>query len=107
MWMLSHTAVMASQLTRGVTIRVFLIDGTPQGLRLVERMGWTGSFLAFARADYPGARAREEVSQTGVYVLVGPDPEGRRTQRLYIGEADYIRTRLDAHQEEKDFWTQG
>lgn len=98
---------MAIQPTRGVTIRVFLIDGTPQGLRLVERMGWTGSFLAFARADYLGARARQEVSQTGVYVLLGPDPEGRRTQRVYVGEADNIRTRLDAHQKEKDFWTQG
>jgi hypothetical protein len=98
---------MAIQPMRGVTIRVFLIDGTPQGLRLVERMGWTGSFLAFARADYHGARARQEVLQTGVYVLVGPDPEGRRTQLVYVGEADNIRTRLDAHQKEKDFWTQG
>jgi hypothetical protein len=98
---------MAIQPTRGVTIRIFLVDGKPQGLRLVERMGWTGSFLAFARADYPGARAREEVSQTGVYVLLGPDPEGRRTERVYIGEADNIRVRLDAHQKEKDFWTQG
>jgi len=90
---------------RGVTIRIFLVDGTPQGLRLVERMSWTGSFLAFARADYPSARARAEVSRTGVYVLLGPDPEGRGTQRVYIGEADDIRVRLDAHQKEKDFWT--
>lgn len=92
---------------RGVTIRIFLVDGTPQGLRLVERMSWTGSFLAFARADYPNARARPEVSRTGVYVLLGPDPEGRGTQRVYIGETDDIRVRLDAHQKEKDFWTHG
>jgi hypothetical protein len=90
-----------------VTIRFFLVDGTPQGLRLVERMSWTGSFLAFARADYPGARARAEVSRTGVYVLLGPDPDGLRTQRVYIGEADDMRVRLDAHQKEKDFWTRG
>jgi Domain of unknown function (DUF4357) len=98
---------MATQPTRGVTIRIFLVDGKPQGLRLVERMGWTGTFLAFARADYPSARAREEVSQTGVYVLLGPDPVGRRLQQVYVGEADNIRVRLDAHQKEKDFWTQG
>ena len=98
---------MAVQPTRGVTIRIFLVDGTPQGLRLVERMGWTGSFLTFARADYPSARAREEVSQTGAYVLLGPDPEGRRLQRVYVGEGENIRVRLDAHQKEKDFWTQG
>jgi hypothetical protein len=98
---------MAVQPTRGVTIRIFLVNGTPQGLRLVERMGWTGSFLTFARADYPSARTREEVLQTGAYVLVGPDPEGLRLQRVYIGEGENIRVRLDAHQKEKDFWTQG
>lgn len=98
---------MTPEATRGVTIRIFLVDGTPQGLRLLERMGWTGSFLAFARADYPNARARPELSRTGAYVLVGPDPEGRRTQRVYVGEADDIRVRLDAHQKEKDFWTHG
>ena len=98
---------MAAGAIRGVTVRIFLVDGTPQGLRLVERMGWTGSFLTFARADFPSARARDEVSQTGVYVLLGPDPDGRRTQRVYIGEAEDIRVRLDAHQKEKDFWTHG
>lgn len=98
---------MAVEPMRGVTIRIFLVDGTPQGLRLVERMNWTGSFLAFARADYASARARPEVSRTGVYVLLGPDPGGGRTQRVYIGEADDIRVRLDAHQKEKDFWTHG
>ena len=98
---------MVTQPTRGVTIRIFLVDGKPQGLRLVERMGWTGSFLAFARADYSSARAREEVSQTGAYVLLGPDPEGRRLQRVYVGEGENIYVRLDAHQKEKDFWTQG
>ncbi len=98
---------MAVQPTRGVTIRIFLVDGTPQGLRLVERMGWTGSFLTFARADYSSARAREEASQTGAYVLLGPDLEGRRLQRVYVGEGENIRVRLDAHQKEKDFWTQG
>lgn len=98
---------MATDATRGVTIRIFLVDGTPQGLRLVERMGWTGSFLAFARADFANARARDEISRTGVYVLIGPDPQGQRTQRVYIGEADDMRVRLDSHQKEKDFWTHG
>lgn len=97
---------MSSQ-QRGATIRIYLVDGTPQGLRLVERMSWTGSFLAFARADYAGARIRPEMSRTGAYVLVGPDPDEPRKQRVYIGEADVILTRVDAHQREKDFWTNG
>jgi hypothetical protein len=36
--------------THGTTIRIYLVDGTPQGLRLVDKSGWTGSCLAFARA---------------------------------------------------------
>lgn len=91
---------------RGATIRIFLIDGTPQGMRVVDKSGWTGSCLDFARPDFAEARRREELSRTGVYVLVGPDPatsEGR--QRIYVGEADVVRTRLDGHQKEKEFWT--
>lgn len=91
----------------GVSIRIFLVDGTPQGLRLVERMGWTGLCLAFARADYAVARARLEVGRTGVYILQGPDTDGRREKRVYVGEADEVRARLDSHQREKDFWTHG
>lgn len=98
---------MASTRAPGATIRIFLVDGTPQGLRVVDRVGWTGSCLAFARSDYAAARARPEVSRTGAYVLVGPDLEGHRTHRAYVGEADEVRSRLDAHQKEKDFWTHG
>ena len=92
---------------RGTTIRIFLIDGTPSGMRLVDKSGWSGSCLDFSRADYARARLREEVGRSGVYVLVGPDEEqsegGRR--RVYVGEGDIVRTRLDQHQKQKAFWT--
>lgn len=90
---------------RGVTLRVFLVDGTPQGLRVVDRTLWTGTCLAFARAGYAEARQRREVRQTGVYVLVGQDENSR--PRVYVGEGDDVRVRLDSHQREKDFWTHG
>lgn len=61
----------------GASIRLFLADGTPQGIRLVERSQWTGVCLAFARADYARARLRGEFDRTGVYLLTGPDPEGK------------------------------
>jgi hypothetical protein len=90
---------------RGASILIFLVDGTPQGPRLVQRPSWTGSFLAFARADYSQARKRPEMSRTGADVLVGPDPTEPLRRRAYIGEGDAIITRVDAHQREKDFWT--
>ncbi|MFD7487907.1 GIY-YIG nuclease family protein [Streptomyces mirabilis] len=90
---------------RGASIRIFLIDGTPQGLRLVERIGWTGCCLGFSRSDYDRARQREELQRSGVYVLVGADPEGVRPVRVYIGEGEEVRARLDSHVKEKDFWS--
>lgn len=90
---------------RGTTIRIFLVDGTPQGLRVIDRTGWTGACLAFSRADYARARQREELASTGVYILTGPDAEHPDLTRVYVGEADEVRTRLDQHQREKDFWT--
>lgn len=89
----------------GVTIRIYLADGSPQGLRVLERMGWTGVCLAFSRSDYPSVRARPELGRTGVYVLQGPESAGPRPTRLYVGEGDEIKTRLDAHYAKKDFWT--
>jgi len=100
MWRMAHGSG-----ARGVTIRIFLVVGTPQGLRVVDRAGWTGTCLAFARAGYEGARQRPEVRHTGVYVLIGQD-ENERT-RLYVGEGDDVRVRLDSHHREKDFWTHG
>jgi hypothetical protein len=91
--------------TSGTTIRLFLVDGTPQGIRVVDRSQWTGVCLAFARADYARARLRSEFERTGVYLLTGPDPEGKGPDVLYIGEGDEVAARLDSHQRTKDFWT--
>jgi len=98
---------MSSPKAHGATIRIFLVDGTPQGRRLVDRIGWTGVCLAFSRADYGLARQRPELLNTGVYVLAGLDPDGKRSQKIYVGEGDVVRTRVDTHHKEKDFWTHG
>jgi Domain of unknown function (DUF4357) len=92
---------------RGVSIRIYLVDGKPQGLRVVDRAGWTGSCLAFARADYGEARLRDEMRRSGAYVLIGPEENGTRPNRVYVGEGDEVRSRLDSHHREKDFWTHG
>ena len=97
---------MADDEARGISIRVFLVSGNPQGLRVVDRAGWTGVCLGFARADYAAARVRPELARTGVYILVGPTDDGLG-QRVYIGEGDEVRTRIDSHHRGRDFWTHG
>lgn len=88
---------------QGVSIRIFLVDGVPDGLRIVERSNWTGLGVVCARSQYAGVRNRPEFSRPGLYVLVGPG-EGI-LPRVYIGEADNPRVRLDQHLAGKDFWT--
>ena len=84
------------------TIRIFVPDGDPEGVRLIDRMNWTGRGLVFRRSDWSEVRKRPEMQSTGIYFLVGKEDEDRPT--LYIGQADGVKGRIDSHYKEKDFW---
>lgn len=86
------------------SLRIFVADGDPDGLRLVERSNWVGKAVVFPRALYPTIRNRQEFLQTGVYLLLGPRTDGDG-EMLYIGEGDPVRPRLEDHYAKKDFWT--
>jgi hypothetical protein len=86
------------------SLRIFVTDGDPDGLRLVERSNWIGKAVIFPRALYPKVRDRAEFNQTGVYLLLGPRTQGEG-EMLYVGEGDPVRPRLDDHYAKKDFWT--
>jgi hypothetical protein len=73
-------------------------------LRIVEKSNWIGKALVFPRALLPQVKARPELAQTGVYLLLGPRPDGEG-EMLYVGEGDPILPRLQDHQAKKDFWT--
>ncbi len=91
------------------SLRIFVADGDPDGLRIVERSNWVGRALMFPRAAWaqPSVATRPELQQTGVYLLLGPREDGEG-DRLYIGEGDPIKPRLATHHSgnaQKDFWT--
>jgi Domain of unknown function (DUF4357) len=86
------------------SLRIFVADGDPDGLRIVEKSNWIGKALVFPRALLPQVKARPELAQTGVYLLLGPRPDGEG-EMLYVGEGDPIRPRLESHYAQKDFWT--
>lgn len=86
------------------SLRIFVADGDPDGLRIVEKSNWIGKALVFPRALLPQVKARPELAQTGVYLLLGPRPDGEGDM-LYVGEGDPIRPRLESHYAQKDFWT--
>lgn len=58
----------------------------------------------FPLALLPQVKVRPELQQTGVYLLLGPRPDGEG-ELLYVGEGDPIRPRLESHYAQKDFWT--
>ena len=86
------------------SLRIFVADGDPDGLRVVDKSNWIGKALVFPRALLPQVKARPELAQTGVYLLLGPRPDGEGDM-LYVGEGDPIRPRLESHYAQKDFWT--
>ena len=85
------------------SLRIFVADGDPDGLRLVERSNWVGKAVMFPRALLPKVKQRDELGQTGVYLLLGPREDGEG-EMLYIGEGDPVRPRLESHYAQKDFW---
>ena len=93
--------------TEGRTVRLFLVDGSPTGLVTAEIMNWTGHALAAPRSRIGEALKRQEAAWTGVYCLVGDDPEQPSKTLVYIGEGDCVADRIKAHAKDsnKDFWT--
>jgi len=91
---------------RPSSIKIFLAEGSPTGLRIVEKSNWIGQGVVFPRSGLAEVKGRAEFGKTGVYVVSGPSEETGR-ERIYIGEGDPVRPRLDSHAAKKDFWTQG
>jgi hypothetical protein len=107
------------------TIRIFVPYGEPDGLRIIDRMNWTGLGIAFPREDWPKIKQRAEFSRAGVYILIGHSAEASQEPEpgdddsgddlddgddddlptIYIGQGDVVRTRLEDHFVKKDFWT--
>jgi hypothetical protein len=41
-----------------------------------------------------------------VYVLAGPEEDAQFEDRIYVGEGEDPRARIDNHHANKDFWSQ-
>lgn len=77
-------------MTQGRSIRLFLVDGTPNGLLTAEIMNWTGHVLTGPRSKLSELVQRPECGRTGIYFLVGPDPDNSLRPLVYIGESDEV-----------------
>ncbi|MDO8874700.1 MAG: GIY-YIG nuclease family protein [Pseudolabrys sp.] len=87
-------------------IKLFLVDGSPAGIIMADVVNWTGKVMSAPRARLGQLIRREEAERTGIYLLIGPDPDRINGLKVYVGEADNIRKRLRRHEsdEEMDFF---
>lgn len=88
------------------TIRIFVPNGDPQSVRIIDRMNWTGQGVVFPREKWTDTRSREAFGNPGVYILVGL-PSDDDLPTIYVGEGDGIRERIDSHYKNKEFWSWG
>ncbi len=89
---------------RSFNNNILVVNGIPDGLRLVEKSNWTGMGIVSPRGRYSEAKKREKLSQSGGYLLVGNDES--LLSDLYLGEAEEVRSLLnsDSVYENKEFW---
>lgn len=92
--------------TRGRSIRMFLVDGTPTGLIVAEIVNWTGKAIVVPRVSLAAFLKRKEAQNAGVYILSGQDPDDPFRSRVYVGESETVGTRLRQHDsdDQKDFF---
>lgn len=90
--------------TLGKTIQIFLPDGNPRGLKIAEFTSRTVQTILVPRAQLAFACSRKELSNVGLYFLIGESAAGSLPQ-LYAGEAEDCAVRLKQHNKQKDWWT--
>lgn len=88
----------------GKTIKIFLIDGNPNGRMTCELSSWTGKAYKIPRIEIKNCFDRNDLQSTGIYLLFGRNDENQ--DLVYIGEAENILIRLNQHLGQKDFWTE-
>ncbi|MEM7147531.1 MAG: GIY-YIG nuclease family protein [Verrucomicrobiota bacterium] len=87
---------------QSATIKIFLVNGSPNGLRTAELSNWSGKAIAAPRTEIADIQKRDELNSPGFYILTGVDPDSG-DRAIYVGEAENVSNRLKGHSG-KDFW---
>lgn len=89
----------------GKKLTVYMIDGTAYGPRLGEIGNWVGKAIYSPRASVNKIMNRREFDSPGIYCLKGDPTDEAFDEKIYIGEAENIKSRLKQHLSDpnKDF----
>lgn len=84
------------------TIKIFLLDGDPNGRLTCELSNWSGKAYKIPRKMIKDCSDRDDLAGTGVYLLFGRDEEAN--DLVYFGEGEEVLERIKKHLSEKEFW---
>ena len=86
------------------TIRIYVPEGDPEGIRIIDRLSSTGIFFAFPRTKWNNLKTRKDLTNAGIYILSGYASSDDDLPTIYVGQADNVRNRMEQHDKNKDFW---
>lgn len=89
----------------GRSIRIYLADGTPSGIRHIEIVNWSGQAIYCPRSRFAELTKWDETKRPGVYFLFERQSNDS-DNRVYIGESENVIKRLNDHDRQKDFWNE-
>lgn len=84
------------------TIQVFLPSGDARGIRIAEVTTRIVQAIEIPRSMLSDFFFMEESKQIAVYFLFGQSDDDESL--VYIGQTSDLKTRLETHHKEKDFW---
>lgn len=87
----------------GKTITTYLIDGTPQGPRMVYVSNKNCMAIVVPRSKMNDIISRKELQKYALYILLGETDEGE--PKAYIGETNNFSKRIKDHDQKKEFWS--
>ncbi len=87
----------------GKTITTYLINGTPQGPRMVYVSNKNCMAIVVPRSKMTEVIARKELQKHALYILLGESDEGE--PKAYIGETNNFSKRIKDHDQKKGFWS--
>lgn len=79
----------------GKLIRLFLVDGNPNGLKTLEISNMTIFTTIFPRNKLQEFLRRGESKKAGCYILIGDDIDNPDEKRVYIGEGENVGERCN------------
>ncbi len=96
-------------LSNSEVIKLFLVNGTIDGIVSIDVANWSGKAIKVPRTEVKDFSLSDELSQAGVYFLMCEE-EGEKS--VYIGEAADVKERLQQHiyaytkDKEKFYWNE-